>query len=195
MNYNDEIEKLEKMIEFTRKRIELNEEYGQYSIGGGSIRNFDLSSNVKGYQNLADLLERFASLPDNFLDVPSETIFFYIDYRTEDGIEYRLEICPGFRENILGELYGYVCNSSSEWGSQLTNFVKSSLYNVYEMPSLMIDMSFRSSLEEQGKHFYNRVLDFVHFLNNNVVGKSILKSIDTYYLSLIESVKELQGER
>jgi len=181
MNYKQEIEKLEKNIEFNKETIALNEKYG---IGS----NYTIENKIKENETLINLFKKFEALPNTALDIPSKAIHFYIDY----GGDNNIKLYPGFKDDICGKLYQYVCNSYSEWWTQLKKFIDASFYNITDIPQLLIKVEksyWTSSLEERCDYFYDNVLQFIDFLNNNAVGKSVLNSIDTYYLNLIETAK------
>lgn len=186
MNYKQEIEKLEKSIEFNKEKIALNEKYG---ISKYDMQTSKLEDEIKENQTLINLFKKFEALPSTILDVPSKTIHFYIDY----GADNTIELYPGFKDDICGKLYLYVCDSYSEWWIQLKKFIEASFYNVTDIPRLLIKVESNywvSSLEKRCEYFYDNVLQFINFLNDNAVGKTVLNSIDTYYLNLIEVAKE-----
>lgn len=186
MNYKQEIEKLEKNIEFNKEKIILNEKYG---ISKYDIQTRELEDKIRDDKTLINLFKKFESLPSTALDVPSKTIRFYIDY----GVDNTIELYPGFKDDTCSKLYNYVCDSYSEWWIQLKKFIEASFYNVTDIPQLLIKVEtsyWVSSLEKRCDYFYDNVLQFINFLNDNAVGKTVLNSIDTYYLNLIETAKE-----
>ena len=185
MNYKEEIKRLEKNIELNEEKIELNKKYNVFNL---SMQNSLLEDEIRQSKTLINLFQKFAKLPENALNIPSKTIGFYIDYEG-DGLELR----PCFKEDTHSKLYNYICDSYSEWTIQIEKFIEASFYNIFDIPRLLIKVQtgyWVSSLEKRCDLFYDSVIEFIDFLNNDDIGKAVLNSIDAYYLGLIEAGKK-----
>lgn len=185
MNYKEEIERLEKGIELNKEKIELNKKYNVFNL---SMQNSLIEDEIRQSKTLINLFQKFEKLPENTLNIPSKTIGFYIDYK--DG---GLELCPCFKEDTHSKLYNYICDSYSEWTIQIEKFIKALFYNIFDIPRLLIKTEtsyWVSSLEKRCDCFYDSIIEFIDFLNNDDIGKAVLNSIDTYYLGLIEAGKK-----
>lgn len=175
------IDNLLKSNEYLEKEIELKK--GVY----GKFASFwKDEEEIKKNNALIKLFEKIISIPKKNFDIPSKILHPTI--RMNDG-EIFLEF--SFDDKIFGDLYSFYCNSSSSLYDETKTIIKELFFQVWgDMPFLNTNTECFKEIERNCDYFYNDLIKFLKFLQNDEYAKIILETIDNMYLRLIEECKK-----